>query len=417
MDQLAQDHDPEEAPRFVWAMGLTNSAYGFGYASVLVTTPQVLAVHHVPQPVIAGMTAVAGLASLMTFAIAPILDTMVSRRVWSMGLGLTAQVLTGLLLATSPTGPLVAPLMMMDALCLVMLTTSLGGWLGAALPKAADNTIGAWFTIGNGVGFGLGALCQFPLITALPQPLGGVVVAGLGMIPLLLQLLIPPPDTGRKAVRESFGDLARDIALLVRQPLVLRIVVMFAMPCAAFTLTNAFGGLGGDFHASATLVDVANGAGATVIGMIASLGARWCLSRVAAPVLYLGVGIAGAGFTLLISTLPHGPLVYLIAVFGENIAQSVAQVSQNAIQFASIRRGSALAASQYGLMTTAALMPYTYMQALDGVGYGLVGGVSGSFWMDAGISLIACLVLIVPVRAWMRRGLLTAPDLDAPAAG
>ena len=417
MDETAKAHDPDAAPRFVWAMGLTNSAYGFGYASVLVTMPQVLAAHHVPEPAIAGMTAVAGLASLSTFAIAPILDTLVSRRVWAMALGLAAQVLTGLLLSVSPTGPLAAPLMMIDALCLVMFMTSLGGWLGAALPKASDDTVGAWFAIGNGVGFGIGAAVQFQLLEALPAPFGALAITAIGMVPLALQRLIPSPEAGLKAVRESFGDLARDLTVLVRQPLVLRIVVMFVMPCAAFTLTNAFGGLGPDFRVSATTVDLANGAGATVIGMGASLFARWLLLRLPAPVLYLGIGTLGAAFTTLLSVLPRTPLVYILAIFGENIAQSIAQVSQNAIEFGSIRRGSPLAASQFGLMTTAALVPYTYMQWLDGVGYGLVGGVAGSFWMDAGISLLACAILAWPVWHWMRRGQLTAPDLDAPAAG
>lgn len=410
-------HDHEPAPRLVWAMGLTNAAYGFGYAGVLVTMPQVLAAHRVPEPVIAGMTAIAGLASLCTFAIAPILDTLVSRRVWAMGLGLGAQVLTGLLLAVSPTGPLAAPLMMIDALCLVMLTTSLGGWLGAALPKAADDTVSAWFVVGNGVGFGIGAAVQFQLLEALPAPFGALAITAIGMVPLALQRLIPSPDTGLKAVRESFGDLARDLSVLVRQPLVLRICVMFVLPCAAFTLTNAFGGLGPDFHVSATTVDLANGAGATLIGMGAALVGRWILLRMPAPVLYLTIGTLGAAFTTVLSILPRTPLVYVIAVFGENIAQSIAQVSQNAIEFGSIRRGSPLAASQFGLMTTAALVPYTYMQWLDGVGYGLAHGVAGSFWMDAAVSLVACLILVWPVLHWMRRGQLTAPDLDAPAAG
>ncbi len=409
-----QDAAAMMPPRFVWAMGLSNAAYGFCYAGVLVTMPQVMAAHGVGEPVIAGLTALAGLASLATFALAPILDTMVSRRTWAAGLGVLAALLTATMLGISPTGPLVAPLMMGDALCLVMLTTSLGGWLGAALPKAVDNTIGAWFTIGNGIGFGTGAFCQFQLITLLPAPWGPIAVGAIALVPLSFQMLIPPPDIGRKAVRESFGDLARDIGVLVRRPLVMRIAVMFAMPCAAFTLTNAFGGLGPDFHASAGMVDVANGLGATVIGMGAALIGRWCLSHFAAPLLYLGIGTLGAVFTALIITLPHGPVIYLLAVFGENVAQSIAQVSQNAIQFGSIRRGSPLAASQFGLLTTAALMPYTYMQALDGFGYKLAGNVAGSFWMDAGVSLTACAVLGVPVWHWMRTGQLTAPDDEAP---
>lgn len=396
-------------------MGLSNSAYGFSYAGVLVTMPQVMAAHGVGEPEIAGLVFLSGLASLMTFAVAPILDTLVSRQAWGRGLGIAVAVLTAILLGVPPTGPWVGPFMMADALALVMLTTALGGWLGAALPKDQDDTIGAWFTIGNGVGFGIGAFCQYQLITRLPAPAGQIMVGVIALTPILLQRLIPSPDLGRKAVRESFGNLVRDVSVLVRQPRVLRITVMLALPCAAFTLTNAFGGLGRDFHASAEMVDFANGIGPTAVGMAAALLGRWCLRFVQAPVLYLGIGAVGAVFTVLIIGLPHTWLVYLIAVCGENIAQSIAQVAQNAITFGSIRRGSPIAATQFGLLTTAALLPYTYMLVLDGWGYKLTGNVTGQFFMDAGVSLAACLLIAVPVLRWMRSGKLTTRD-DEPAS-
>jgi MFS transporter, PAT family, beta-lactamase induction signal transducer AmpG len=397
-------------PRHVWAMGLCNGAYGFAYAVILVTTPQIMAAAGIGEPAIAAATALAGMMSLATFLVAPVLDTMISRRAWAVVLGGLAAVLSAVTLGVSPHGALIVPLLMAHALTCVMLTSALGGWLGAALPKSADDTVGTSFTVGNCVGFGLGALCQFPLVHALPAPLGQIAVGALVLVPLAVLPLIPTPDIGRKAVRESFGDLARDLAVLVRQPLVLRVVLMFAMPCAAFTLTNAFGGLGPDFHVSAATVDMANGFGATVIGMAASLLARLLLRRLAGPLLYLGIGVVGAAFTVIVIALPHTAPFYLLAVAGENAAQSIAQVAQNAIVFGSIRRGSPLAASQFGLLTTAAIVPYAYMQALDGYGYHLAGGVAGSFWMDAGVSLLACMILVQPVLAWMRAGLLRADD-------
>jgi len=401
-------------PRFVWAMGLSNAAYGFAFAVVLVTMPQVLAAHGVSEPAIAGYTALASTASLFTFLIAPVLDTMISRRAWSVVLVVTSAVLSAVTLGLSASSALVAPLLMVDALVFVLLTTAFGGWLGAALGKDMDDTIGTWFAIGNAVGFGLGAATQYSLITALPAPIGQIVVGLLVLVPLGVVPLIPVPDAGRKAVRESFGDLARDLGVLIRQPLVLRIGVMFAMPCAAFTLTNAFGGLGRDFHVSAQMIDAANGFGATGVGLCAALVGRLILRRLHAPLLYLAIGTVGACFTALVIGLPHTPWVYLLAVAGENASQSIAQVSQNAIIFASIRRGSPVAASQFGLLSAAILLPYSYMLALDGFGYHLVGNVAGSFWMDAGVSLLGCAILFVPVLRWMRSGQLTAPDDEEP---
>lgn len=405
-----------ERPRFVWLMGFANSTYGFAYAVVLVTIPQLLAARGAPEPVIAGLTALAMGVSLAIFIVAPMLDTLISRRAWSIVLALAAAALTFLLLAMPTSSPMLAPVLAADAFVTSLFSSAIGGWFGAALPKSCDETIGAWFTIGNAVGFGVGAASQYWLIKHLPPLLGPAAIAAATLAPLATLRLVPAADAGRSSVRESFGSLARDVAQLVRQPLILRILLMFVLPCAAFTLTNAFGGLGRDFHASDALVDVANGVGATLVGFVASLIARLLLKRLPAPLMYLASGVIGAAFTLSLLALSRTPATYLAAVIGENAAQSIAQVSQNAIVFRSIRRGSPLASSQFALLNTAAVVPYAYMQMLDGYGYKLAGGVAGSFLMDALVSLAACALLAAPVLAWLRAGKLeTAAPLKAPS--
>jgi MFS transporter, PAT family, beta-lactamase induction signal transducer AmpG len=399
----------------VWLMGFANSSYGFGYAAVLVTAPQLLASHGVPEPVIAGMTTLALSSTLLVFAVAPVLDTLISRRAWSIGLGLVAAILTTLVLLVPTTSHFMGAALAADALVLSLYNSAIGGWLGAVLPKSSDETIGTWFTIGNASGFGLGALTQYWLVMHTPAGLGAALIGVATLIPLAVLALIPANDAGRKAVHESFHNLARDVVQLVSQPLVLRVLLMFILPCAAFTLTNAFGGMGPDFHAADNLVSVANGFGAVVIGLFASILARLLLKWVSAPFLYLAIGSLGAAFTLALLALPHSPTTYLLAVLGENAAQSIAQVSQNAIIFRSIRQGSPLASSQFGLLSTAYSLPYVYMQGLDGFGYKLAGSVAGSFTMDALVSLAACALLSWPVLRWIATGKLQVTSENTAA--
>jgi PAT family beta-lactamase induction signal transducer AmpG len=371
----------EERPKLVWLMGFINSTYGFAYSVVLVTVPQLLAARGIAEPVIASLTALALIVSLASFVFAPVLDTMISRRSWSIALAITVAALTFLVLRLPAESPLLAPILATDALVLSLFNAAIGGWLSAALPRGSGDSIGTWFTIGNSFGFGLGAISQFWIMSHLAGPLGAATIAAATLVPLAIMPFLPTPSKSRRAVQESFGNLARDLGHLVRQPVVLRILLMFILPCAAFTLTNAFGGMGRDFHASETLVGVANGLGATAIGFLASLAARLLLKRLPAPLIYLGIGAVGAAFTLSLLALSRTPATYLIAVVGENVAQSIAQVSQNAIVFRSIREGSPLASSQFGLLSTALVVPYAYMQMLDGYGYKLAGGVKGSFLM------------------------------------
>jgi MFS transporter, PAT family, beta-lactamase induction signal transducer AmpG len=414
---LSMTKTADESPKLVWLMGFMNAIYGFAYAVVLVTMPQLLAAHGVAEPVIASLTALALIVSLAAFAVAPVLDTLMSRRAWAIALAFAVSGLTFSVLTLPNASPILAPVLAVDALVASLYCAAIGGWLGAALPKGSDETIGTWFTIGNGFGFGLGAISQFWLMSHLPGTVGAATIAAATLVPLAIVPLMPAPDAGRRAVHESFGNLARDLGQLVRQPVVLRILLMFVLPCAAFTLTNAFGGIGRDFHASEGLVDVANGIGATVIGFVASLAARLLLKRLPAPLIYLGIGVVGAAFTLSLLAFARTPATYLMAVVGENMAQSIAQVSQNAIVFRSIREGSPLASSQFGLLSTALVIPYAYMQMLDGYGYKLAGGVAGSFMMDAAISLGACILVAGPVISWLRAGKLETepPMAEMPA--
>jgi PAT family beta-lactamase induction signal transducer AmpG len=141
------------------------------------------------------------------------------------------------------------------------------------------------------------------------------------------------------------------------------------------------------------------------------------MARVPAPLLYLLIGSVRAAFTLLLLPLPHTAPVYVLAVLGECAAQTCAQVVQNAIIFRSIAPDDPLASSQFGLLQSALIVPYAYMQALDGYGYRLAGGVAGSLLMDAGVSLAACALMAMPVLRWLRDGRTEADPCATQPAG
>jgi PAT family beta-lactamase induction signal transducer AmpG len=79
-------------------------------------------------------------------------------------------------------------------------------------------------------------------------------------------------------------------------------------------------------------------------------------------------------------------------MIGENIFQSAAFAVVNALALLSIGKDNPFAATQFAFINAAVVAPITYMQFLDGKAYGW-GGLTGSFVMDAGLSLAACLVM------------------------
>src|SRR3954465_1682074 len=69
-------------------LGIANLPFGLYGAAVLITVPQVLASEHVPQPLIASITAAAMIPTFCGFLLAPILDVRFSRRSYALVFGI-----------------------------------------------------------------------------------------------------------------------------------------------------------------------------------------------------------------------------------------------------------------------------------------------------------------------------------------
>jgi len=383
-------------------MGLANLPFGMYGALVLITVPQLLAALHVPQPIIASITAAAMIPTFCGFLLAPILDVRFNRRIYALVFG-ALSALTGwfALLQLGSVAILTASLVL-GFLFSNLFYNALGGWLGDLVPEGDEGRLGATFTIGNVGGFGIGAILFISLLRGLPDRWGPPAVALAIALPLLLLVVVPVSTAERRSARESFGTLARDLGQLLRSRVVLRTLLLFCLPASSFALTNSLGGLGHDFAASERFVAVLAGTGVTAAAICGALFVPALVKRIPPLALYLAIGSAGALFTLSLLLMPRVPAVFALAMVMENVFQSAAFVVEATIIFRTIGEGNPLASTQFGLLQAATAFPITYMQALDGQGYG-AAGLPGALATDAGLSLLACAALLPLVLLWTRR--------------
>ena len=64
-------------------MGLVNLPFSISGTVLLITVPQLLAARHVPEPMIASITAFALIPGFAAFVVSPILDVRFSRRTYT----------------------------------------------------------------------------------------------------------------------------------------------------------------------------------------------------------------------------------------------------------------------------------------------------------------------------------------------
>ena len=383
-------------------MGIANLPFGLYGAVVLITVPQLLASRHVPQPLIASITAAAMIPTFCGFLLAPILDVRFSRRSYALVFGVLTSIAAWLALLSIADPSALAACLIIGFLFANMFYNALGGWLGDVVPEGDEGRLGASFTIGNIVGFGVGAILFINAMRALTGQWGPIAVAASIALPLLLLALIPASAAERRGAHESFAMLARDLRELLRSKTVLRTLLLFCLPASSFALTNSLGGLGNDFRASEQFVALIAGFGVTAAAVLASMIVPAIMKRVAPLMLYLAIGSTGALFTLSLLALPRVPAAFAFALVGQNIFQAAAFVVENTIIFGTIGEDNPLAATQFGLLSAATALPITYMQAIDGQGYRM-GGLTGGLTTDASLSLMACAVLLPLVAGWIRR--------------
>ena len=388
-----------DGPRLppLWALAMVYTLIGTSGAVALITVPQLLEARGVPEPQIATVTTIALVPTFTAFLVSPILDVRFSRRTWAIALALVCAVAAFVALTSlGDLGRLEAALFVV-ALASQLYVAAVGGWIGSLVGRDADHGLGAWFGAASIGGFGIAAIAGITLVRALPGGVGAALLAAGLLLPLTVGLWLPAPPPDRRLARESFARFFADIGQLLRRPAVTATLILFAPPAASFALTNQLGGLGHLFGASEKFVGLIAGVGVTLAGVAGSLVIPPIARRVPIRPLYLLVGTVGALFTLTVLVLPRTPLVFAVAMIGENVAQAAAFAVQYGIILREMGKDNPLAATQFAVLQAATALPITYMQWLDGRAFA-AGGLDGSFIADAGLGLVACATLAVFVR-------------------
>jgi PAT family beta-lactamase induction signal transducer AmpG len=383
----------------VWLLGFGLWPLGVNGALLLITMPQLLAAQHAPETRIAAITAMALAPGFVSFLLAPLLDWRFSRRTWAIvfslvtGLGGAAAFLFVRRLDLLPI------CFFVSNLGAYLVAAACGGWFGELVATERQGALGAWFAAVNIASGGLAVAIAIPIFRGLPEPLGALALGGLDLLGLPLLLLTPCPPVDARLAREGVVAFARDVSRVVRRPIVLWTLLLFLSPATAFALTNSLSGFASQFHTSEAMAGLIGGAGVCVAGVVGSLATPRLGAGLRPRVLYLVVGLLGAGFSFLLIGLPRTPAMFGAALLGENIFQAAAFAVSNIIALNSLGKDNPLAATQFGLLFAASAVPLTYMQLLDGAAF-TARGLDGGLFADAAVTAMSCLVLAVILRAF-----------------
>lgn len=386
----------------VWLLGLANLPLGITGAVALLITPQVLASRQVPETTIAGITTLGLSSTIFFFVVAPVLDVRFSRRTYAIAMSVAASVLTFVALLNFSNVALLGMWLFLSMLTANLNSAAIGGWFGSVLPSEYDAPLGAWMTVANIAGFGLTSILGILLVHHAPIFVAASVLAALNLLPLLIFFWVHPPIEERRRVAETFARFGKELFQLAGRGEVRWLLLLLALPCGSFALTNTLGGLGGDYHASEKLIAAIAGIGVTLAGLFGSLSVPVLSRRAPLLMIYLGIGFVGGLSTLSLIVLARTPAAFTFAFVAQNVWQSAALATGNALILSSIGKNNPLASTQFAVLTAAMCAPITYMQWLDGQAYG-AHGLTGLYSTDGGLDLLACSSMTILLLYWSRR--------------
>ncbi|MGA8042097.1 MAG: MFS transporter [Terracidiphilus sp.] len=376
----------------VWLVGFANITLGLTNGIVFFVMPQLLAAQHVSEATIASVTAAAMSANFWAVLFSPILDVRFSRRWYATATAALAALFVVIAFTNLQHIVLLSVALVLIVCAAGLSAAALGGWLSSVCPHSQKNNLSAWLNVVLIGGTGLGAAAGAELVRHLGAGLAAALLGACVVLPTVLFLFIPAPGPDRRLAGESFAQFNREILAMLRRRNILIVLLLFLSPCSTFALTSLLGAFGADFHASAGAVSMAGGAGAVISGIIGSLLFPVIARRAPLRFLYLGNGILGAVFTLLLIAIPRAPWAFTLALLGLYLFQALAFSIQLGIVFEAIGPDNPLASTTFAFLTAATNVPVTYMMVIDGRGYTLAG-ITGSFATDAFISIATCLLL------------------------
>lgn len=381
----------------VWILGLPWLMWGMVVGFVIVTLPQILSAQAVPGGRIAVAVAIILSPMFWSFVLAPFLDVRFRRRTYALVFGVLAIAATAFAVIHHPSLVEVETVMVVGFLSLCMFQSAIGGWVGSLIEKTQDSRLGAWSTVYNVGGNGVGILISGYAVQHFSPMVAAAIIFAAFLAPLLVFPVIPAPPPAKTLASENFIRFVSEVISLLERREVLVVLALFALPSASFALTNALGGWSENFHATPSFVSIISGVG-VILGSIAGCSLVPPIARkIPLRPLYLSVGFVGAAFTLSLLLLPRASATYGLAFLGENLFQAAAIATALAITFELIGPGNPLAATTFALLAAAMNFPIDYMEILDAHGYDW-HGITGAFLADALVSGCACILLASVLR-------------------
>jgi MFS family permease len=343
---------------------------GIASGYVVVTLAYLLSHAGVSVGAIAGLVAVSLFPQTWKVLWAPIVDTTLTTKKWF----LMSAVVTGALMIVTAIVPQVpANLRLIEALVMLFsVSASVNAMAGEALMAHATSAdekgrTGGWSQAGLLGGSGLGGGAGLWLA----QHVGASWVPGgiLGLVCVLSSiavLFLDEPPAGHRATRyrQSVVNVAKDVWSLARSRLGFLALVLMILPIGLGAASNLWAAVAGDWHASADVVALVNGALGGIISMFGCVFGGYASDVMDRKTAYCSFGVALAICAIAMALAPRTAGMFVVFTGLYAFILGFCFAAFGAVTFEAIGRGAA--ATKYNLIASVSNISIAYLTMING---------------------------------------------------
>jgi MFS transporter, PAT family, beta-lactamase induction signal transducer AmpG len=316
------------------------------------------------------MIALYAMPQTWKFLWAPVVDITLTAKRWYL-IGAVLSAIGAVAIGACSSRPVDLPVLTTAAVLASLATSFLGMAVEALIAHAAKpqerGRAGGWLQAGNFAGTGLGGGAALWLATHIAHPwLTGAALGACFLLicPALALVHEPPRAVRTRHLARKALDALRDLWAVARSPRGYLALLVLFLPIGSGGASALFSVIPDDWHASATTVELANGALSGVLSLFGCLAGGYVSDWVNRKLAYIGYGLLLGICALAMALAAHTQANYTLFVLLYMFLSGVCYAGFTAVTLEAIGRGAA--ATKYNVYACLANMPTAYLSALEG---------------------------------------------------
>jgi MFS transporter, PAT family, beta-lactamase induction signal transducer AmpG len=361
------------------------------------------------------LIAVSYLPQTWKFLWAPIVDTTLTRKRWYV-IGTTLTSIGIIAMAACSTKAtafsVLSVVVFVASLASSFTAMSTESLLAYNTAPALKGRAGGWLQAGSLGGMGLGGGAGLWLAQRVSTPwMTGAALGLCFMLCCAALLVIAEPATTLQEhgpVRKTVA-LLRDLwgALRARSGYLALLIVF--LPIGTGAASNYWSAVADDWHASASIVALVNGALGGLASAVGCLVGGYLADYLNRRLAYLGYGVLLALCGLSMALCPHTERAYMTFTLVYAVINGMCFAAFSAVTLEAIGLGAA--ATKYNLYASLSNIPITYMTALEGPARDR-WGTNGFLYFEGVMTVVSVVVFVTATLLTARR---TSPLAAEPA--